>query len=62
MDVLGTRLGVLCPSLALLVAVLTGCSNGVDGEADLRTPPARDRPTGHAGDLAGRGAEGLGAY
>ena len=55
MDVLGTRLGVLC----LTVAVLSGCSNAAVDEADLRTPPARDLPSGSVGDLAQRGADGL---
>jgi hypothetical protein len=56
MDVLGIRLAVLC----LAVAVLSGCGEPTVDEADLRTPPARDSPSRHIGDLADRGADGLG--
>ncbi|WP_408899175.1 hypothetical protein ACJ5H2_08715 [Nocardioides sp. R1-1] len=58
MDILGIRLGVLC----LTVAVVTsGCAGAGRDGPDLRTPPARDVPTGGAGDLADSGADGLSA-
>ncbi|GAA1523234.1 hypothetical protein [Nocardioides humi] len=57
MDVLGTRLGVLCLTIAVL---LTGCADAGADEPDLRTPPARDLPSDRVGDLADRGAGGVG--
>lgn len=56
MDTFGTRLGVLC----LTAVVLGGCAAPSVDEADLRTPPARESPSRHVGDLADRGAAGLG--
>lgn len=56
MDILGTRLGVLCLTVAVLVS---GCADSGGEEPDLRTPPARDVPSGQVGDLAERGADGL---
>ncbi|MCR1781595.1 hypothetical protein KVF89_03535 [Nocardioides carbamazepini] len=56
MDILGTRLGLLCLTIAV---VMSGCAGSGASEPDLRTPPARDVPTGGAGDLADSGAGGI---
>ncbi|MDQ6524105.1 hypothetical protein RB608_10865 [Nocardioides sp. LHD-245] len=55
MDILGTRPALLCLTVAVL---LSGCAGAGVGEPDLRTPPARDLPSGSVGDLADEGAEG----
>ncbi|GAA3521077.1 hypothetical protein [Nocardioides daeguensis] len=59
MDILGTRLGVLCLTVAVL---LSGCAASGAEQPDRRTPPARDAPSGELGDLADRGASGIAGY
>ncbi|MBM0127490.1 hypothetical protein [Pimelobacter simplex] len=56
MDILGTRLGLLCLTVAVL---LSGCAASGAQAPDRRTPPARDVPSGHLGEPAGRGADGV---
>lgn len=59
MDILGTRLGVLCLTVAVL---LSGCAASGAEEPDRRTPPARDVPSDRLGDLASPGADGVADY
>lgn len=58
MDPIGSRLGILCVALILL---LSACAGSEAASPDLRTPPARDTGTGQVGDLADRGADGVSA-
>lgn len=55
MDLLGPRPALLCLTVAVL---LGGCVGAGPGEPDLRTPPARDLPSGPLGNLADEDADG----
>jgi len=56
-DPIGTRLGILCVALGLS---MSACAGPDAAAPDLRTPPARETPTGTLGELAGHGADGTG--
>lgn len=55
MDTTGSRLGILCVALLCLSA----CAGPAAEAPDLRTPPARESPSGTLGTGAGPGADGL---
>ncbi|HWJ09659.1 MAG TPA: hypothetical protein VNS46_09810 [Nocardioides sp.] len=57
MDTTGTRLGILCVALTIL---LSACAGPETAAPDPRTPPDRETPSRTAGELGSDGAAGLG--